>query len=268
MIDRGKHNVLGVRVSAVDYNAAVSRIIDAARMQRPLAVSALAVHGLMTGVLDKAHRYRLNQFELIVPDGHPVRWALNWLHKSKLPDRVYGPNLMLEVCRTASQAGIPVFLFGGSLELLDDLRQRLLQQFPDLKIAGARASKFRTLSEAERRGLLEEIKASGAQITFVGLGCPRQEIFAYEMKERLEMPLLAVGAAFNFHAGQLSQAPRWMQDRGLEWFYRLLREPRRLWRRYLLLNPLYVSLLTLQLLKVYSLDPNSAEPPTTEICYG
>lgn len=268
MIDRGKHNVLGVRVNAIDYNGAVQRVVDAARMQRPLAVSALAVHGLMTGVLDQAHRYRLNQFELIVPDGHPVRWALNWLHKSKLPDRVYGPNLMLEVCRTAATAELPIFLFGGSESLLAELKSRLVEQFPDIQIVGTRASKFRTLTDAERSELVEEIQSSGAKIAFVGLGCPRQEVFAYEMKEQVSMPLLAVGAAFNFHAGQLSQAPRWMQDRGLEWFYRLLKEPKRLWRRYLLLNPLYVSLLTLQLLKIYSLNPDSANPPTAEVCYG
>jgi len=268
MIDRGKHNVLGVRVSAIDYNGAVQRIVDAARMNRPLAVSALAVHGLMTGVLDQSHRYRLNQFELIVPDGHPVRWALNWLHKAKLPDRVYGPNLMLEVCRTAASTGQPIFLFGGSESLLADLKSRLIEQFPDIQIAGTRASRFRTLSDAERLELVDEIKSSGAKIAFIGLGCPRQEVFAYEMKEQLSMPLLAVGAAFNFHAGQLSQAPSWMQDRGLEWLYRLMKEPKRLWRRYLLLNPLYVSLLTLQLLKIYSLNPDSASPPTTEVCYG
>lgn len=268
MIDRGKHSVLGVRVSAVDYGAAVSQIIDAARMGRPMAISALAVHGLMTGVLDREHRYRLNNFELIVPDGHPVRWGLNLLHGTKLPDRVYGPNLMLEVCRTAAEAGLPIFLFGGSEELLKDLESQLLEKFPRLQIAGIRASKFRTLSEEERTELVDEIQASGARVAFVGLGCPRQEVFSHEMKERLGMPLLAVGAAFNFHAGQLDQAPRWMQDRGLEWAFRLYKEPRRLWRRYLYLNPLYLTLLALQWTGIYKLDPESVDPPSTEICYG
>lgn len=268
MIDRGKHPVLGIRVNAVDYGAAVSRIIDAARLGRPMAISALAVHGLMTGVLDRQHRYRLNKFELIVPDGHPVRWALNWLHDAKLPDRVYGPNLMLEVCRTAAEAGLPIFLFGGSEALLADLEGRLREKFPELKIAGVRASKFRTLSDDERRELVDEVQASGAKLMFVGLGCPRQEVFSHEMKERLGMPLLAVGAAFNFHAGQLDQAPGWMQDRGLEWAYRLYKEPRRLWRRYLYLNPLYLTLLALQWTGLYKLDPDAADPPTTEILYG
>lgn len=268
MIDRGKHNVLGVRVNAVNYRAAVNRIIDGARLQHPMAVSALAVHGLMTGVLDREHRYRLNRFELIVPDGHPVRWGLNMIHRTRLPDRVYGPNLMLEVCRTAAEAGIPIFLFGGSQQLLDELEARLVEKFPGLIVAGTRASKFRTISPEEREELVQEIRGSGAKITFVGLGCPRQEVFAHEMKDRLSMPLLAVGAAFNFHAGQLDQAPKWMQDRGLEWFFRLCKEPRRLWRRYVFLNPLYLSLLTLQWARLYELDPESAEAPAGEICHG
>ncbi|MGI9455119.1 MAG: WecB/TagA/CpsF family glycosyltransferase [Aeoliella sp.] len=268
MIDRGRHNVLGVRVNAVDYRAAVNCVVDAARIERPLAVSALAVHGLMTGVLDRSHRYRLNRFELIVPDGHPVRWALNWLHNAELPDRVYGPKLMLEVCGKMAEASLPIFLFGGNQTLLSGLESQLAKNFPNLEIAGTRASKFRTLDKTEQQELVDEIKTSGAKVLFVGLGCPRQEVFAYEMKEALSMPILAVGAAFNFHAGQISQAPKWMQDRGLEWLYRLGKEPRRLWRRYLLLNPLYVTLLSLQLLRIYSLDPESAEPPSAETCYG
>ncbi len=103
MIDHGKLNVLGIRIDAVDYDAALERILLAARRRRPLAVSALAVHGVMTGVLDRAHRYRLNQFDLIVPDGQPVRWALRWLHRAQLPDRVYGPTLMLKTVDRAAQ---------------------------------------------------------------------------------------------------------------------------------------------------------------------
>ena len=268
VIDRGKHNVLGVRINALNYDAAVDHIFDAAYRGEATAVSALAVHGLMTGVLDRSHRYRLNQFELLVPDGQPVRWALNLIHKTGLEDRVYGPTLMLKICEKAAEEGAPIFLFGGSDALLSDLAEQLITKFPKLKIAGRRASKFRTLDPSERQELAEEIKSSGAKIAFVGLGCPRQEVFAHEMKELAAMPLIAVGAAFNFHAGQLSQAPSWMQSRGLEWMYRLTREPRRLWRRYLLLNPLYLTLFALQWLGVYSLDPEAATEPKTEISYG
>jgi exopolysaccharide biosynthesis WecB/TagA/CpsF family protein len=246
MIDRGRHQVLGVGIDAVDYEAAVERVVAAAREGRPLGVSALAVHGVMTGVLDRAHRHRLNDLELVVPDGQPVRWALNLLHRARLPDRVYGPNLMLRVCERAAAEGLPVFLFGGSAELLAALRRRLTERIPNLRIAGARPSLFRRMSGSEERALADEIRACGAAITLIGLGCPRQEVSAYELRRLLPMPLLAVGAAFNFHAGQLAQAPPGWQTRGLEWLFRLIQEPRRLWRRYLLLNPLFVSLLALE----------------------
>jgi len=268
MIDRGKHNILGVRVDAVDYAAAVDRIAEAAVNRRPLAVSALAVHGIMTGVLDPVHRIRLNNFDLVVPDGQPVRWALNLLHGTRLSERVYGPTLMLEMCEWAAANKAPIFLFGGTAAQLTALGKRLQLRFPGLWIVGTRPSAFRRLTAAERDQLVAEIRASGAALTFVGLGCPRQEVWAYENREALSMPLLAVGAAFAFHAGQLSQAPRFMQDRGLEWFYRMVREPRRLWKRYALLNPLYLALLFAQWtgLRRFALD--DAPLPTDLMFYG
>lgn len=268
MIDRGKQNVLGVLVDAVDYDAAVDRILSAGRDRRPLAASALAVHGVMTGVSDAEHRYRLNHLDLVVPDGQPVRWALNYLHGAGLPDRVYGPTLMLHVCARAASANLPIFLFGGTDDLLERLRTRLTSQFPGLQIAGARASRFRRLQPAERDETVAEIRASGAAITLVGLGCPRQEVWAYELRDRLGMPILAIGAAFNFHAGLLPQAPRVMQDHGLEWLFRLAAEPRRLWRRYLLLNPTYLTLLALQAAHLRRYDPAAATPPRSEILFG
>ena len=121
MIDRGKQNVLGVLVDAVDYEGAVKRVMTAAQAGQGLAATALAVHGVMTGVGDKAHRYRLNHFDLVTPDGQPVRWALNLLHGSKLPDRVYGPNLTLEICKAAAQQGVPLYFYGSRQEVLDKL---------------------------------------------------------------------------------------------------------------------------------------------------
>jgi N-acetylglucosaminyldiphosphoundecaprenol N-acetyl-beta-D-mannosaminyltransferase len=268
VIDLGKKCVLGVQVDAVDYEGAVARIIAAAHARQPYAVSALAVHGVMTGVLDRTHRYRLNHLDLVCPDGQPVRWALNLLHRARLPDRVYGPNLMLSVCERAAQENLPLFLFGGKQELLEALSANLQQRFPQLIIAGKKPSRFRKLSDDEARELAAEIRASGAAITLVGLGCPRQEVWAFEMREAVSMPLLAVGAAFNFHAGELPQAPRWLQDRGLEWLYRLVQEPRRLWQRYLLLNPLYLSLLTLQWVRLRELDPAEDAAPSERVQYG
>jgi exopolysaccharide biosynthesis WecB/TagA/CpsF family protein len=268
VIDHGRRDVLGIEVSAVDYEAAIDQILAAAKERRPFAVSALAVHGLMTGALDPVHRHRLNHFDLLVPDGHPVRWGLNLLHHAGLADRVYGPNLMLKLCERAASERVPIFLFGGSEALLEKLSRALQEKFPLLQIAGTRASKFRTLTEEERQELIHDIRQSGARITFVGLGCPRQEVFAYEMRDDLSMPLLAVGAAFNFHAGELAQAPTWMQDRGLEWLFRLGKEPKRLWKRYVLLNPLYLTLLGLQWLKLYKIKPGDTKPPGSNIAYG
>jgi exopolysaccharide biosynthesis WecB/TagA/CpsF family protein len=268
VIDQGKQNVLGIRIDAVDYEAAVGRIIQAAWESRPLAVSALAVHGLMTAVLDPVHRWRLNDFEMLVPDGQPVRWALRWLHGTRLPDRVYGPKLMLDLCAQAEEQQLPLFLFGGTAELLSTLSNNLQARFPRLPIAGTCPSKFRRLSAGERDSLVDAIRQSGARITFVGLGCPRQEVWAFEFRRALSMPVVAVGAAFNFHAGLLAQAPRAMQDRGLEWLFRLACEPRRLWRRYLLLNPLYLCCLLVQKCRLRRFDPHNALPPTEEVLYG
>lgn len=242
----GKKNVIGILIDAVDYEASVEFILRAARERRPTAVSALAVHGVMTGVLDPAHKFRLNHFDLLAPDGQPVRWVLNWLHGVKLEDRVYGPNLTLKVCERAAAEGLPIYLYGSTAEMLAALRKSLRERFPGIRIAGSEASKFRRLTSEEKAEIAARIVRSGAAITFVGLGCPRQESFAYEFRDALSMPVLAVGAAFPFIAGHVAQAPVWMQDRGLEWLFRLCTEPKRLWRRYLYLNPAYLFLVALQ----------------------
>lgn len=268
MLNYGKKNLLGIGISAVDYEAAVGEIIQAAKERRPFGVSALAVHGVMTGVFDREHCYRLNQLELVVPDGQPVRWGINLAHRLDLPDRVYGPNLTLKVCEAAAEEGLSIFLFGGKESTLERLKVRLLEKYPKLKFAGSKASVFRTLSDQERDELVAEVKESGADITLAGIGCPRQEVWAYEFRERLSMPVMAVGAAFAFHAGELAQAPAWMQDNGLEWLYRFTREPKRLWQRYVLLNPAYLSLLALQLSRLCTLKPERGIKPSAEILYG
>ena len=233
-----------------------------------MAVTALAVHGVMTGVFDREHRYRLNDFDLVVPGGQPVRWALNWLHRAGLADRVYGPDLMLKTCQQAAENSLPIFLFGGTRELLGALQASLIKHFPDLQIAGSEPSRFRRLTESERDEVSDRIKSSGAKITFVGLGCPRQEVWAYEFRQALGMPLLAVGAAFNFHAGLLAQAPPLLQRWGFEWLFRLLSEPRRLWKRYLFLNPAYLTLLLLQVARLATIDARCVVEPREEILYG
>lgn len=265
---RDRYNVLGIRIAAVDYDSAVETIIGAARARHALSVSALAVHGVMTGVLDPIHRFRLNHLDLLVPDGQPVRWALRWLHRVRLGDRVYGPRLMLKLCERAAADGIPIFLFGGPDSLLAALQARLTHRIPRLAIAGVMASRFRQLTAEEQQALTEAIRTSGAGIAFIGLGCPRQEVCVFELQPFLSLPLVAVGAAFSFHAGLLPQAPPVLQAAGLEWLYRLVQEPRRLWRRYVFLNPLYLVLVLLQRLGLGRFDPDRTLAPTESLRYG
>jgi N-acetylglucosaminyldiphosphoundecaprenol N-acetyl-beta-D-mannosaminyltransferase len=267
MLDAGKRNVVGILVNAVDYEGALQFIFEAAREKRGAAISALAVHGVMTGVLDREQKFRLNHFDLLVPDGQPVRWVLNWLHNASLQDRVYGPNLTLRVCERAADEGTSLYFYGGTTEILTALKQSLSQKFPGIRIAGAEPSKFRRLNQQEKGELTDRIVSSGASITLVGLGCPRQETFAYEFRDALSMPVLAVGAAFPFLAGLIPQAPLWMQDRGLEWLFRLMSEPRRLWRRYLYLNPAYLFLVAMQAARLFRY-PTDGLSPTREQLFG
>lgn len=261
-----KNNLLGVLVDGVNRETAADLIICAAQQRRPYAVSALAVHGVMEGVLDPAHLYRLNHLELVVADGQPVRWALNLLHSVGLRQRVYGPSLTLDVLDQAAQKQIPVYFYGSTEDVLTLLCANLRSRFPGLIVAGAEPSTFGRISLQLAAQISDRVRQSGAQIVFVGLGCPRQEVWAYEFRDRLKMPVVAVGAAFPFLAGTLRQAPKWMQDRGLEWLFRLCSEPRRLWRRYLLLSPAYLLLVACQAVGVHF--QTGGTPPDGEILYG
>ena len=261
-----KKNLIGILVDAVERSDAVEQVLTAAEQERPFAVSAIAVHGIMTGVLDATHRYRLNRLELVVCDGQPVRWALNLLYHSGPSMRVYGPELMRLITMGAAKRRIPVFFFGSTQDVLDKMRSNLLLRYPDLLIAGMEPSTFAQVAPEAANALAARIRASGAKIVFVGLGCPRQEVWAYEYRERIGLPIVAVGAAFPFAAETLPQAPHWMQERGLEWLFRLCTEPRRLWRRYLVLSPMYLALVFCQWLG-FSFRQEGIEP-AKEILYG
>jgi N-acetylglucosaminyldiphosphoundecaprenol N-acetyl-beta-D-mannosaminyltransferase len=263
MFNEGKYSVLGINISAVDYAYTVQAVITAAEHARPCSLSALAVHGVMTGVFDVVQNRRLNGLDFVVPDGQPVRWALHLLYGINLPDRVYGPDLTLKVLEAAALRGLPVFFYGSKPATLNRFVANIQSRYPELIIAGALPSAFRRLTPAEKTRVAGEIKRSDAKLVFVGLGCPRQEIWAFEYRGLLNMPILAVGAAFDFHAGVLPQAPPEWQRLGLEWLFRLIQEPKRLWRRYLFLNPLYLWGLFLQCshLKRFAPSyPNGTEP--------
>jgi len=249
--------VLGVLVDVVDQGEAVERICSAAREQRPYAVTALAVHGVMTG-RDPQHRARLNRLDLIAPDGQPVRWALNLLYGASLSDNVRGTNLSLAVLERAARDGLSIYLYGSTAATMNGLVTALRRQIPGLLVAGAEPSQFRAVSSNDLDRIAVRITDAGAAIVLVGLGCPRQEIFVYEMRRRLSRPLLAVGAAFDYISGNLQPPPPWIHRNGLEWLWRLMIEPRRLWRRYLLLNPVYLALLGLQLTRVW--QPSTVTP--------
>jgi len=259
-VDKGKFSILGVQISAVNNVMAIEHIIKAAHEKRPYRVTALAVHGVMTGVQDEKHRYRLNQFDLVLPDGQPVRWALNFIYRVGLKKRVYGPDLMVTLCSKAADQGIPVFLYGSTPETLQNLVSNLQCRFPNLNVAGTLPSLFRQITPDEQSAIQEIIRNSGARIVFVGLGCPRQEVWVYENVQPIGVPLIAVGAAFPFHAGTLPQAPSWMQNYGLEWLFRLYQEPDRLWRRYILLNPVYILLIIAQWIGFIKHKPVSIVP--------
>jgi N-acetylglucosaminyldiphosphoundecaprenol N-acetyl-beta-D-mannosaminyltransferase len=204
-------------------------------------VTAAAVNLIMVAREDQRTRAAVLGATLAVPDGQPLVWALRALGHARAT-RVYGPDLMARFCARAARSGTPMYLYGGrtpaALELLE---ARLRERFPGLQIAGGFSPPFRALSAAEQERVIAAIDSSGAQVVWVGTGQPKQEQWMLEMRPRLAAPLLVgVGAAFDFHAGLVSQAPGWMQRSGLEWLYRLSREPRRLWRRYARYNPLFM----------------------------
>jgi exopolysaccharide biosynthesis WecB/TagA/CpsF family protein len=267
VIDLGKKNLLGVLVDAVDYESAIERIANAATARMPYGVTALAAHGVLTGVGNQLQRYRLNALDLVTPDGQPVRWGLNLIHHVGLRERIYGPKLMLGVCERAAREGLPVYFYGSTEDVLGRLVRNLKLKFPTLQIAGAESSKFGRISLHEKEEIVRRVVSSGAKITFVGLGCPRQEVFVFEYRQGLRMPVIAVGAAFDYHAGVLKQPTQKIQRLGMQWAYRLAQDPRRLWKRYLLLNPIYLLLLTLQATKAWVPD-SSGISPTNELRYG
>jgi N-acetylglucosaminyldiphosphoundecaprenol N-acetyl-beta-D-mannosaminyltransferase len=254
-----RHNVLGVCVDAVDYQCAIDQIIDAAHQRRNFALTALAVHGVMTGVHDRSFNAQLNGLDLVVPDGQPVRWAMNLLYGTGLREWVSGPELVGRILRRAAIEGLPVYLYGSTPATIERLRERLCQSIIGLRVAGAEPSRFRVATMGEAAAIADRIKRSGARLVLVGLGCPRQERFVSGMRPLVDAPLLAVGAAFDYHAGLLRPAPLWMQHSGLAWLWRFGQEPTRLWRRYLLLNPEYLVRLGAQWLNCWRPVPPGPE---------
>lgn len=241
-------DVFGVDVSVVDYASATAAVMAAAESGRSFGVTALAVHGLIESVDDPVLREKVNRLDLVTPDGQPVRWAMNLLHGVGLRERVYGPDLTADVCAAAAERGIGVYLFGSTADTCERFRAALQQRWPALKIVGIQPDRFRDATPAEDREDVARINGSGAGVVLVGRGCPRQEHWVADHLGRVDAAMLAVGAAFDYHAGTLRRPPRWMQRIGLEWLWRLALEPRRLFRRYAVTNTRYLVLLARSLL--------------------
>ena len=233
-------NVLGVGLSVLNLSTALEAIAAAVRERRKGYICVTGVHGVMEAQDDLAFKNILNGAFLCTPDGMPMVWA-GKLDGYREMTRVYGPDLMLDVCAWSETCGCKHFFYGGADGVAELLAQKLKAKFPKLQVVGTYTPPFRTLNETEIKALQEQIRAAQPDILWVGLSTPKQEKFMAEFLPQLDVTLMVgVGAAFDFHSGRISQAPRWMQRTGLEWFYRLCCEPRRLWKRYLRNNPLFV----------------------------
>ena len=234
--------ILGIPLALTDYERTIDWMDATIATGQRGYICVAAVHTVMVCQEDRELRDAVLGSDLTVPDGQPLVWAMNALGND-LSSRVYGPDLMARYCERAALTGARMFLYGGRNQgALVQLALNLRTRYPGLNIVGGYAPPFRALTAEEESFVLDEINRSQADVVWVGIGVPKQEKWMAAMRDRLRAPVLVgVGAAFDFHAGLVSQAPRWMQSMGLEWAYRLLQEPGRLWRRYLRYNPRFVA---------------------------
>lgn len=240
--------VLGVPLALTDYEDTLDWI-DAAVAARELGyICVCNVHTVMASGEDPELRGALLSSAMNLPDGQPLVWAINALGNS-LKGRVYGPELMARACGRSTRGPHRFYLYGGRNQgALVQLALNLRQRYPGVKIVGGYSPPHRPLTDEEEEAVVDEINGTGADVVWVGIGVPKQEKWMARMRERLTAPVLVgVGAAFDFHAGLVPQAPAWLQEAGLEWAYRLAHEPRRLWRRYVRYNPRFVRAFAWQL---------------------
>lgn len=244
-----KRTVVGVEISTTSYD----EVVECCRHwieDRPSAaaryICVTCVHSIMAARHDVELQGIMNGADIATPDGMPLVWALRSFGVRD-QQRVYGPDLMLALCRQAEQKGHRIFLYGGREDTLPVLRAKLLSRFPGLTIAGQYSPPFRPLTAEEDADVVERIRESRAQLIFVGISCPKQERWMFAHRHHLpHTVMIGVGAAFDFHSGRVRQAPHWMQRAGLEWLFRLAMEPTRLWKRYLLTTPMFLPLWAMQ----------------------
>lgn len=231
--------VLQASIDVVRWNTALSCIAEWAANRESRYVCICNAHSVVTAGQDPAFGQVVAQADMVTPDGAPVAWMIRKLG-FKDQQRINGPDLMWKYCAQAAQRSESIYLYGGTPETLELLQQRLAQAFPGLKVAGAYSPPFRTVTVEEDDAAVARINASGAGTVWVSLGCPKQEMWMAAHRGRINAVMIGVGAAFDYHAGTIQRAPLWMQHAGLEWLHRVASEPRRLWRRYLVTNTLFV----------------------------
>ncbi len=240
-------NIIGLKISLTDYSNAIGLVMLWSQNDKSCYICAANVHMLMEAHDSPGFARIVNEADLVTPDGVPLVWMMR-LKGQRNQQRVYGPTLMLHVLSMAARENIPVGFYGGAPHVLDTLVERMKERFNGLNIVYSYSPPFRELSPQEKEEVVGNIDRSGVRILFVGLGCPKQEIWMAEHRGKVRAVMLGVGAAFDFHSGVKSQAPSWMQSLGLEWLFRLLTEPRRLWKRYLYHNSRFIFLAIADLL--------------------
>lgn len=236
---RRRGNILGIPIDAVGWDEALARIVGWAQHKESRVVCFCNVHSIVTAQQDPSFGHVLRNADMAAPDGMPLAIMLRRQGFAGQP-RINGPDLMWKLVAKAEQERLPVFFFGSIDTTLATLKVKLLDCFPKLIIAGSIAPPFRPLSTKEDSDFVKAINESGARLLLVGLGCPKQEQWMFEHQGVIRAVMLGLGAAFNFHAGVTRRAPRWMCESGFEWLYRLGMEPRRLWKRYLITNTLFI----------------------------
>jgi len=239
-------NVLGVGVTVLNVPTAVEALLEAVRQRRKGYVCVSNVHVLVEAQQNPAYKQVLNQAFLVTPDGMPLVWAGRLAGHREMA-RVYGPDLMLAVFEATRDTGHTHFLYGGVPGVAEELKLRLESRFPGVRIVGTGCPPFRPLNPAEEAALIAQVSAARPDFFWTSISTPKQDLFNAALLPRLDTTLMiGVGAAFDFHSGRVLQAPRWIQRSGLEWLFRLCREPRRLWKRYLTVNPIFLALVFCQ----------------------